>query len=166
MGSSENNTTSDWMSAEPDMTKAHARVRSALQTLPKETTPVGFDFRLERRLAGKPVGESRKSWSLGWLGAGVGFATAMVLAMFVFDFGGNAAISPAGMIPTATKAGPVLERSTPVTTSTEQPADVAAERTTADEKNTAEKADSLKDKTKPGALPEGAYQVVNQSGGR
>lgn len=160
-----NNTTNDWGSVEPDMTAAHARVRSALKTLPKATCPVGFEFRLERKLAGKPVGETRKSWSMGWLGAGVGFATAMVLAVFVFDFGGTT-ISPAGMVPTATKSGSAVEQPATITPTTEQPMNMAQEKATPKEsEQLAATPDSMKDKTKPGTLPDGNYQVVNKPGG-
>lgn len=162
MVSSDNqNTTSDWNNAEPELSTAHARVRSALKTLPKATCPVGFEFRLERRLAGKPVGETRKTSRSGWLGAGIGFATAMVLGVFLFDFGGGATISPAGMVPTATKSNTVIERPT-----TDQPLNTAQEGTkTTSQEQLAATPDSMKDKTKPGTLPEGSYQVVNQKSG-
>ncbi len=147
---------------EPDCSPEHQRVRKALQTLPKANCPVGFEFRLERRLAGKPVGGTRSGWSISWLGAGVGFATAMVLALFIFDFGSAPGTNPANIsgTPTTIKTSGVQ---------VEQPADVAKttiESTapvTAPEKTAEQLAasqDTMKDKTKPGTLPEGQYQTV------
>lgn len=149
-------------SIEPDCTPEQMRVRNALRTLPKANCPVGFEFRLERRLAGKPVGGTRSGWSLNWIGAGVGFATAMVLALFIFDFGVIPGTNPANMTgsPTPVKMGG---------TQIEQPVDVAKTTietntaVTAPEKTTDQLAatpDSMKDKTKPGTLPEGNYQTV------
>ncbi|MBK8130281.1 MAG: hypothetical protein IPK53_15735 [bacterium] len=43
--------------AEPGMDPSEQRVRNALRSLPKANCPVGFEFRLERRLSGKPVRE-------------------------------------------------------------------------------------------------------------
>lgn len=153
---------------ETGMNPEHLRVRNALHSLPKATCPVGFEFRLERRLAGKPVGETRKNWSMSWLGAGVGFATAMVLAVFIFDFGAIPGTTPAGMIPTATKSGVSIEQPTQVTPSTEQPVNVAQETIEATKSDAlASKQDTMKDKTKPGTLPDGNYQTVGgNSGGR
>lgn len=156
------------MNMEPDCSAEHQRVRKALQSLPKANCPVGFDFRLERRLAGNPVGGPRNSWSLGWLGAGVGFATAMVLAVFIFDFGSIPGTSPANIAgtPTTSKSSGVQ---------VEQPAEVAkttietSNPVTAPQKTEDELAasqDSMKDKTKPGTLPDGQYQTVGGTGGR
>lgn len=153
---------------ESDCSAEHQRVRKALQTLPKATCPVGFEFRLERRLAGKPVGGTRSGWSINWLGAGVGFATAMVLAVFLFDFGTVPGTNPANITgtPSQVKSGG---------TQIEQPVDVAktsvetAAPVTAPEKSSEQLAatpDSMKDKTKPGTLPEGNYQTVGTKSGR
>ncbi len=148
-------------SMEPDMDSGHVHVREALNSLPKATCPVGFEFRLERRLAGKPVGGTRSGWSMSWLGAGFGFAAAMVLAVFVFDFG-----TVPGTIPTATKSGVNIEQPATITTSTEQPANVAEEKSLATPtEQLASTPDSMKDKTKPGTLPDGQYQTVGGGNG-
>jgi len=164
--SPDNNAMNRGESMEPEATPVQMRVRQALQTLPKATCPVGFDFRLERRLAGKPVGGTRSGWSMGWLGAGVGFGTAMVLALFVFDFGAIPGTSPANI--TGTPA-PVMMGGTQI----EQPLDVAkttvtdpANSATLESEQLASTPDSMKDKTKPGTLPEGNYQTVGTSGGK
>lgn len=154
---------------EPEISRDHQKVRDALRSMPKANCPVGFEFRLERRLAGKPVGGTRSGWSMGWLGAGVGFATAMVIAVFVFNFGSIPGVSPSNMAgtPNDVKTGGVQ---------IEQPADLAkttieapAQSTTIDEtgEQLASKQDTSKDKTKPGTLPEGQYQTVSGgTGGR
>ena len=66
------------------------KVRSALRSLPHVACPVGFEFRLQKRLEGnleqpKNIGFSR-GWMLGWSGAALGVATAMVIAVVAFDF--------------------------------------------------------------------------------
>ena len=159
MISPDNNVTN---SVDPDCTPGQMRVREALKTLPKANCPVGFEFRLERRLAGKPVGGTRSGWSLSWIGAGVGFATAMVLALFIFDFGSAPGTGPANITgsPTTIKTSGVqveqpadvakttIETSTPVTTPEKTAEQLAASQ------------DTMKDKTKPGTLPEGKYETV------
>lgn len=160
--SPDHNATSNGGNADPETSP----VRNALRNLPKANCPVGFEFRLERRLAGKPVGGTRSNWSMGWLGAGVGFATAMVLALFVFDFGAIPGTSPANMTGTPS---PVKMGGTQI----EQPLDVAkttvtdpANSTTLESGQLASTPDSMKDKTKPGTLPEGNYHTVGTSGGK
>lgn len=162
-----NNAVNNRGNMEPEIDSAHMRVREALHSLPKATCPVGFEFRLERRLAGKPVGGTRSGWNMNWLGAGIGFATAMVLAVFIFDFGSIPGTTSSGMIPTATKSGVSIEQPATITTSTEQPASVAQEKNAATAtEQLASTPDSMKDKTKPGSLPDGNYQTVGGNGGR
>ncbi len=66
-------------------------IRSVLQSMPKMSCPVGFEFRLQRRIEGLSVTPQRaaggKSWVLGWTGAGLGFAAASVIAVVMFNFG-------------------------------------------------------------------------------
>lgn len=67
----------------------HMRIRKALLSLPRLNCPVGFEFRLQRRLSGassKQTVRSGWNWALGWTGTGLGVATVMLLAVFVFDF--------------------------------------------------------------------------------
>jgi hypothetical protein len=67
-------------------------VRSVLQTMPKVSCPVGFEFRLQKRidaLSAEPSRAGGRSWVLGWAGAGLGFATALIIAVVAFDFGFN-----------------------------------------------------------------------------
>ncbi|MCB1061030.1 MAG: hypothetical protein KDB65_12425 [Calditrichaeota bacterium] len=152
---------------ETEISRDHQKVRDALRSLPKANCPVGFDFRLERRLAGNPVGGTRSGWSMGWLGAGVGFATAMVIAVFVFNFGSIPGVSPANVAGTPSQvktSGAPIEQPAEMAKSNETP---AQSTTIAEEsEQLASKQDTSKDKTKPGTLPEGQYQTVSGSGGR
>lgn len=147
---------------EPDCSAEHQRVRKALQTLPKANCPVGFEFRLERRLAGKPVGGTRSGWSINWLGAGVGFATAMVLALFIFDFGATPGTNPANITGTPstikTSGVQVEQPADQANTTIETTSPVTAPEKTAEQ--LAATQDTMKDKTKPGTLPEGKYETV------
>jgi hypothetical protein len=135
-------------------------VRRALRSLPQVSCPTGFDFRLERRLFGNERRSRNESWSFGWLGAGLGFGLAMVLAFVVFDFGavqnGPVKIAGSGSAPTTVQEAAPQMTTTPVQSSPTEDA----------QPTLAAKPDTAKDKTKPGTLPEGAYQTVKQSGGR
>jgi hypothetical protein len=75
-------------------------VRSMLQDLPKVTCPVGFDMRLQRRLAGDldmpKARNTQRNWALGWTGVGLGLATALVIAVVAFDI--NFSGAPAGAV--------------------------------------------------------------------
>ncbi|MBU0508034.1 hypothetical protein KKH27_04265, partial [bacterium] len=44
------------------------RVRVALMQLPQLSCPVGFEHRLQRRLAGVRTAGNSRGWTLGWLG--------------------------------------------------------------------------------------------------
>ncbi len=91
-----------------DETDAHLlRVRELLSSLPKESCPAGFEFRLNRRLQGgsaqSPV--VTKGWMSGWFGVGLGFTVAAVIALFTLNFSDtrdNLVSSP----PTAEKVVP------------------------------------------------------------
>ena len=64
------------------------KVRELLSSLPKESCPAGFEYRLNRRLQGiNDRTRPSKSWISGWVGAGLGFAAAAIVALFLFDFG-------------------------------------------------------------------------------
>jgi len=146
---------------EPGIGSGEQRVRSALQALPKATCPVGFEFRLERRLSGKAPRESRQSWGMGWLGAGVGVAAAMVLSFVVFDFGSVAGTNPAGITGTPVRqSGVQIEQPADVAKTTIETAAPATQPELTPEQLAATKPDSMKDKTKPGTLPDGNYQTV------
>ena len=63
------------------------KVRALLSSLPKESCPAGFEYRLNRRLQGldERPRAAAKSWISGWMGVGLGFAAATVIALFAFD---------------------------------------------------------------------------------
>jgi len=64
-------------------------IRSMLKSLPTVNCAPGFEYRLQNRLsadeAGVRSGSSVRNWTLGWAGAGLGFATALAIAFFAFD---------------------------------------------------------------------------------
>jgi hypothetical protein len=64
------------------------RVRAALLSLPKASCPAGFEYRLNRRLYENNYepGSAGRSVASNWLGAGLGLAFAVVIALFVLDF--------------------------------------------------------------------------------
>lgn len=85
------------------------KVRVALRSLPKATCPTGFEYRLDRRLKGL---EERpplavRSWTSGWMGVGLGFACAAIIALFAFDF------NPAVPVTDAVTSGTQQVASTP-----------------------------------------------------
>ena len=89
---SRNSNTPEWQAysaaTEPDASVAHQRIRAALLSLPKETCPVGIEFRLMKRIEGKEASKRRPEshWVFGWAGAGMGVAVAMIISFAVFDF--------------------------------------------------------------------------------
>ncbi len=145
--------------AEPGMDPSEQRVRNALRSLPKANCPVGFEFRLERRLSGKPVRETRSGWQMSWLGAGFGVAAAMVLSFVVFDFGSVTGTSSAGISGSPMRSGVQIEQSVEVAKTN---VETVAPQTTPEQspEQLVATQDSMKDKTKPGTLPEGNYQTV------
>lgn len=88
----------------------YLKVRELLSSLPKETCPAGFEYRLNRRLQGGSSRrtESVRGWTSGWLGVGLGFAVATVIALFTLNFHGteNGALMPVQQ--TAQKVVPVV----------------------------------------------------------
>ncbi len=83
------------------------RVRELLSSLPKDSCPAGFEYRLTRRLQGgsdqSPV--AAKGWMSGWLGVGLGFGVAAVIALFMLDFKGVQS-NAVGSAPTAEQVVP------------------------------------------------------------
>lgn len=82
--------TSSRMSDE-NRTPENARVRNLLIGLPRVNCPVGFEFRLQRRIEAfesgiRPARRERYGWGFGWAGLGLGLATAFVVAVVAFDF--------------------------------------------------------------------------------
>lgn len=150
------------MGTEDETAEHLLRVRRALRSLPQVSCPTGFDFRLERKLFGNEQRSRRESWGYGWLGAGLGFGLAMVLAFVIFDFGAvqNGPVKMAG-------AGSVTQPTTVQESAPQMATTPASDKVAGEEQPAlAAKPDSMKDKTKPGTLPEGTYQTVNQPGGR
>lgn len=79
--------------SEEDCSLQHLRVRRTLLAMPARRCAVGFEFRLQKKLESgesalrRPVRAT--NWSLGWMGAGVGFAAALAVAVIAFDFNGG-----------------------------------------------------------------------------
>jgi hypothetical protein len=80
-----------WSAGEQGVSPDLLAVRSALRGLPTLKCSPGFEYRLQRKLSGEEngvrVAGSLRGWSLGWAGAGLGFATALAIAFFAFDVG-------------------------------------------------------------------------------
>ncbi len=132
--------TPDWphqASDENEITQEHRLVRSALLTLPRRGCPEGFEIRLTRRIQGHEVGGRKQAaspgWTIGWVGAGLGLATAFVLAVGVFDFqissssgtptiaqGGVTVTSPVAVSGTGQTRSPAAEPGVPTDTGTDQ----------------------------------------------
>jgi len=102
-----------WSDGEDGVSPDLLAVRSVLRSLPTVSCPVGFEYRLEKKLAGEQAGVrsagSARGWAWGWAGAGLGFATALAIAFFVFDVN----VKPAGV---SSGGQPVPVAQTPVTT--------------------------------------------------
>ena len=98
------------------------RVRNALLVLPKMSCPVGFEYRLNRRLQGidGSVRSNGRNWVSGWLGVGMGFAAAAVIAFLVLDFD---VPTPVGV---SVVQGPVKHATT--TTMTQPETEIASDR--------------------------------------
>jgi hypothetical protein len=150
-------------------------VRAMLQSLPKANCPDGFETKLQRRLAGEfaePKARlAQRNWSLGWAGVGLGFATALVIAVVAFDVnfkapansvtaGGLAIPAPvatSGSVPQPSQT-PVHEVSAPVEQTGVQ--QLAQEQP--------KSGGAVKDTTprSPTALPEDLFHVVGGNGGK
>lgn len=101
--------------SDENMTPENARVRNLLIGLPRVNCPVGFEFRLQRRIEAlesgiRPVRSERFGWGFGWAGLGLGLATAFVVAVVAFDF----SFTPGKIMITG---APVVATSQPITTS-------------------------------------------------
>jgi hypothetical protein len=101
-----------WSEGEEGISPDLLAVRSALRGLPKLECSTGFDYRLQRKLNGEEPGVRRagspRSWTLGWAGAGLGFATAMAIAFFAFDLGGHGVVPTVAPIAGAASGGPAM----------------------------------------------------------
>ncbi|HEY3294440.1 MAG TPA: hypothetical protein VGL38_03285 [bacterium] len=87
-------------------------VRSMLRSLPTVHCSPKFEYRLQRKLAAEEAGvrapSSVRNWTLGWAGAGLGFATALAIAFFAFDLNvksPNSAVTGSSSIAGASAAG-------------------------------------------------------------
>jgi len=106
---------------ESGMDPAYVVIRTSLRTLPRVAAPAGFESRLHRRIERLESGRAVRAWdswvfTRGWLSAGVGVATAVVVGLLFF--GPQQADSPSsvfteGMQPTS----PPLSNPFPVASS-------------------------------------------------
>ncbi|MBU0691788.1 hypothetical protein KKC97_00565 [bacterium] len=156
---------------EPELSREHRRIRAALLSLPKETCPVGFEFRLMKRISGGAArgrGRASSSWIVGWAGAGLGVAVAMLVAFTAFDF------NYSERVPVRT-AGTMQE--VPTATVTEQAPDLAAGKSTtiigdgseAVQEAPVQLASTPEDSAamvKRGEIPAGLDRTVSTNGGR
>lgn len=143
-------------------------VRRMLLRLPRVQCPVGFEYRLQRRLDGKGVSGDRRpvrGWMSGWTGAGLGFAAALVIAVFAFDFNvtgpgtqGTLTDKTAGSA-TPQLAAPDIHKEQPVIVVEQPVQQLASDKAAA----TPEK-DSARVKH-PTSLPDDLYHVVGGSSG-
>lgn len=78
-----------WSEGEEGVSTDLLAVRSLLRSLPTSKCAPGFEYRLQRKLEGPEAGVrsagSARNWTLGWVGAGLGLATAVAIGFFVFD---------------------------------------------------------------------------------
>ena len=81
-----------WSAGEEGVSPDLLAVRSVLRGLPTLKCSSGFEYRLQRKLSGEESGVRVagpvRNWTLGWAGAGLGFATALAIAFFAFDISG------------------------------------------------------------------------------
>jgi hypothetical protein len=149
----------------------HQRIRAALLCLPKETCPVGFEFRLMKRISGQTVRGGRRTtsnWMIGWAGAGLGVAVAMIVSFAAFDFQFLDAV-PGSTAQTAAE--------TPAPATIDQPADMAggnsatidANRVVVTDEAPVQLASTPEDsmaKIQRGEIPAGLDHTVSTIGGR
>lgn len=69
---------------------AYEAIRASLRTLPQAPVPTGFESRLQRRIDGlesRRLGRAWEYWTFtrGWLSAGVGVTTAVVVGLLFFQ---------------------------------------------------------------------------------
>jgi hypothetical protein len=169
----------DWQTyaaqSEEGLSKEHQRVRAALLGLPKETCPVGFEFRLMKRISGGSERSRRRTssnWIVGWAGAGLGVAVAMLVAFTALDFDvyfdvpGRVPVRTAGTtqeVPTATVEEPTpelaVERSTTITGDGNAAVDETEIQLAATPEDSAEM-------IRRGEIPAGLDKTVSTNGGR
>jgi hypothetical protein len=172
---SQNRQTSDWRAyaarTEGDTSRAHQSIRAALLSLPKETCPVGFEFRLMKKISSDPVRGGRRTssnWMLGWAGAGLGVAVAMFVSFAAFDFNfsdtvpGNTA-QTAKEIPTSTVIDQqpqiAVEKSTTINDNGKAVTEEAPVQLASTPEDSAEK-------IQRGEIPAGLDHTVSTNGGR
>jgi hypothetical protein len=163
------------MDAEVGVAPGLLSVRSLLMTLPKAGCPIGFEMRLQRRLAGSQGktarAESGRSWGLGWAGVGLGFAAAILIGVVTYN--ANLRSTSVVSAPVAVTAKPVESNpqtgpnvrtdgteTGPTNNLTTEPQQQLAQKST--DKAAIQK-DSSKSKT-PTELPENLYHVVGGNG--
>ena len=157
--------------SEEGLSREHQRIRAALLSLPKETCPVGFEFRLMKRISGGAARSRRRtssSWVIGWAGAGLGVAVAMLVAFTAFDF------NYSERVPVRT-AGTTQE--VPTTTLEEKAPELAVERSTTitgdgteavneTELQLAATPEDSAEMIRRGEIPAGLDKTVSTNGGR
>ena len=78
---------SEEMDESPD--SGHQMVRAALLTLPHESAPPGFEFRLQRCIryaeSGQPARDGEPILTWRWLSVGLGVATAVTAGLIFFE---------------------------------------------------------------------------------
>jgi len=147
-----------------------SRVRNVLFGLPRMGCPVGFEFRLQRRLdelenGVRPLRE-RHGWGLGWAGLGLGLATALLVAvvMFDFSFSPKAIRMPGAPVARATNESQRVTpgAADPLLVSSPQQVLPDAEATTVHERSSqmAAAEDSNAAKIPPTTLPENLFHTV------
>jgi hypothetical protein len=164
------------MHGEEGTTAELLRVRASLRALPRVACPTGFDFRLQKRIEnGYEKAHERwfsRGWVLGWSGATLGVATALVIAIIAFDFNTPTALAPiASNKPASNQANPYIAPQGVNTQTVSEPSkpiieeDKAAQQQLADEKSLA-KGTAKKDSIRKGTgLPPNDYiQTVSGNG--
>lgn len=159
-------------SAEEGISPEHLLVRYSLKNLPRVNCPVGFEFRLQRKIEGKQFVENKSSvkhWTTAWGGLALGAAAAFMFAVFAFDV--NFSGSPATQITPVQTAStiPLKAHQIPVSAPQENSSITGSpERLMASDVNEKDALTSaVKDSNKTehrGTLPEGLYQVVGGNG--
>jgi hypothetical protein len=172
---SQNSQNPDWRAyaarTEGDADRAHQRIRAALLSLPKETCPVGFEFRLMKRISGETVRSGRKkapNWILGWAGAGLGVAVAMFVSFTAFDLNFNQ-VTPGSTAQTAKEiSAPAVTDQHPEV-AVEKSTTIISKENTVVEETQVQLASTPEDsaaKIQRGEIPNGLNQTVSSPGGR
>ena len=137
------------------------RVRAALLSLPKANCPAGFESRLQRRLRVQDVKTqtTTRGWASGWLGVGLGFACAAVIALFVFDFN-SSPTAPNATVAQKVTASPMIN---PGASSVAQNGSATQPGENAGEKQLAATNDSVQRQSDPAHMS--PNQLLQVSGG-